>query len=386
MIKIKKLYKSVMEEAFTLPAYKGRLSPKVLSKDYEGQLRAEIFLNLIDQEYIFPLRDGKNVIIQKDSKEINFIRSLVRTDPETQAKYFDRTQKIAIPAVEVTTDENGNLVKGQERMLRLSSFVKIEQLGGESAQSRKEQEYIMRGELEELINNALQQSSSDSITIEIVDNSNGNKIDKVYKVIGVDAQAMIGKKEPKADFVLVTEDKPYYISHKSERFGQWGGVSAFSNHADVERFLVGLTRSKYVYYAPDSGISPKTASQVERDKINIPKGVTIGGHITDSNLKKKAVFGNDFGGKSGSDNVDAVIQGRFTLTKNENKPDTFILTAPFIMTRKHFDGKFKDELEPIIAARHMKDRNDLQIKNTRVAIYPKAGRVVREYVDDMVSE
>ena len=89
--------------------------------------------------------------------------------------------------------------------------------------------------------------------------------------------------------------------------------------------------------------------------------------IKDENLKKKAVYGDDYKQGSrqyGRDNVQLVLQGPVKLVK---KGSYYEIDA----NHTHENGEqMKGDYEPIFTAQYRSDRND-PIPHSRSSIWPK---------------
>ncbi|UCC40661.1 MAG: hypothetical protein JSV96_04225 [Candidatus Aminicenantes bacterium] len=328
--------------------------------------RIDLIIKKINEGSPFETTSGKEVTLDKGVAE-KFVQLKAENDfsEETLKKVFGTT-KINFPT---TTGE----------LIKLTDLKKTPEFGGEKAGARLEKEYAARGQLEELINGALVESDTDSITLRILDKK-GNVLQVVEGVTGVDDQTKIGGVDPKADFVLISKGKPpVYISHKdgsaAKDFGQWGGVTEKAgakiyNHPEVQKFAEDLKNSDHTYPIDIKG----------RELRAYRRGPTVGRKIQDVNLKLMAIFGEEYNkDENGSpQNVDIVAQGLFNIEKIED--GVYNLTANHMMGRKSFEGDFDMAYEPMLIVRFMEGRVNHGIINARMSLYPTGGRKISTYI------
>ena len=238
----------------------------------------------------------------------------------------------------------------EEAVIKFTQLEKTADLGGEASGRRLDKETKALESLQQQI--AELKGNKPYINIDV-----GGIVVKAAGVVNV-----LGT--PKSDFNLVDEnDRPVaFISHKDgspatpKKFGQWSGVSAFANHPEVQSFV-----SRFLKKYPGGMPSGATA-------LSYP--------IKDFDLQMKAVYGKDFGGDFGLNNVNCVIQGPPRLEKiSKNK---YKLSALLVLVN---GDELPDGYQPIFIARYFGNRNDLGIPNTRIVMYPKFGRKSIE-IDD----
>ena len=209
MIRIKVKHSRLLDEA--------SLSPKELSKVRGGKIRINTFIQAIQNDVQFTTNDGRAVTIKKEViPRLEALRdSGDITNPENIQKSFG-FRNIMLPS--------------SLGIIKLSDLKKPKELGGEDSEKRVAKEFAARGQLQELIDQALEKSTKDSITI-ILQDKDGNVLQTINGVTGVDNQGKVGGVDPKADFVLIRKSgmPSVYISHKDgsnpQDFGQWSGVS-----------------------------------------------------------------------------------------------------------------------------------------------------------------
>ena len=358
MIRIKVKHSHLLDEA--------SLSPKELSKVRGGKIKINAFIEAIQKDVQFTTNDGRAVTIKKEViPRLEALRdSGDITNPENIQKSFG-FRNIMLPS--------------SLGIIKLSDLKKPKELGGEDSEKRVAKEFAARGQLQELIEQALQTSAKDSITI-ILQDKDGNVLETIVGVTGVDNQGKVGGIDPKADFVLIRKSglPSVYISHKDgsnpQDFGQWSGVSpkagsTIFTHPEVASFVEALKNSEYV----------KNGALVN--------GITVARRIQDPALQLLSIFGNQsvvdnkISKEDGSpENVDIIAQGIFTLEKTD-KPHVFILGATHMMIRKSFENDFGAGYTPILAARYTSDgRSNFGIKFARIGIYPEKGRKIGAFI------
>jgi len=162
---------------------------------------------------------------------------------------------------------------------------------------------------------------------------------------------------PKSDFHFTYKGRPVmFISHKAGKkasdYQQYGGTTCKSgesicSHKEVIRFIDQI-KEKY----PDG----------------MPPGVSLWKSIEDAELKKMALFGADYGGEYGINNVNALYQGSITIAPGEN--NTYILNALHVV----YNGDIPEgEYTPVLYARYSGSRGGNHgIKDMRSSISPIA--------------
>ena len=168
---------------------------------------------------------------------------------------------------------------------------------------------------------------------------------------------------PKSDFHLVNSSGKAvcFISHKKgskpNDFQQWGGMTEkeIASHKEVIAFAA-EAKAKF------------------GDKM--PPGTSVYKKITDKKLKGMSVFGVNYGGQPGINNVDVLLQGDPGV--KEVSPSQFVLTANHV----HYNGDIPDGgFEPVMSLIYKGDRTNLGVKGGRASIYPIAGRKMIDIKD-----
>jgi hypothetical protein len=161
------------------------------------------------------------------------------------------------------------------------------------------------------------------------------------------------KGTPKADFFLTNEkgEQVAWISHKdgssAKDFQQWGGITELSkkypNHPEIESFVEAVRN--------DSGGAMDGKKSYARD-------------IKDQKLIRAAVYGVDYGGAPGLQNVDVLLQGQIKLTKSGKH---------FVFSSRHTMVNGEMPTGGYVARFFTRkgDRDNFGIKNSRFMVAPK---------------
>lgn len=163
---------------------------------------------------------------------------------------------------------------------------------------------------------------------------------------------------PKADFSIIDHngEEVGWISHKDgskpEHFQQYGGLSdsVFANISEVKKFVADLQK-----------IYPE----------GLQSGISVKRKAKDKNVILMSVFGIEYGGKPGKQNVDEFHQGDMKL-KKVNKH--YVIAS----THKGLNGEIPEDAGYICIyfARYTSDRGaniaGKFIGNARVGIFPEA--------------
>lgn len=215
------------------------------------------------------------------------------------------------------------------------------------------------------------------------------------RIGGVDYKNIFGVNKifgtPKADMALVQVFRKKlrnvcFMSHKMGRgardFGQWGGMTpkagtVISNDREVKAFI--------------DFVKNYTTECVEWSKVS---GFTLIKEIKSMALKKRAIYGPDFGGPLGENNVTVVIQGSphcvitgsktpiLTITANHINPNGQTPTGEFIPCLMAIK---KGSHENIMNPDKERVRSDFGIRGMRFSIYPCGGRGHTHNMDEMTA-
>lgn len=288
-------------------------------------------------------RHARNYVKSRIGQTLVLAIGLLTLQPNTELIITDYTEIENIHHVKVTDGSN-------EYTIRNSNFYKPDI--GRAGKNPTIAENVYLNELSNRIQVAKMQMSCTYITVHTTHGS--IDISDVAKVPGV----------PKADFVLLypNNQPSFFISHKAGKdtndFQQFGGVSKFSNNQIVINFKNAVT-NEY-----PNGIEVKrTVGALLKTELDDHR-----------DLAQRAMYGYDFGGPYGKNNVHEIHQGDIILVQNNYG---YNLVSNHIFT----NGTIPDIINLMIYARFASDRNDLGLKNTRILIGPSNGRKVDKYYD-----
>lgn len=161
------------------------------------------------------------------------------------------------------------------------------------------------------------------------------------------------KENQKADFALVAGDTPViFISYKPGNSAKdvisYGGVTGANADVPEVADFIAAVKSKVTDF---KGL-----------------GYEFGVPLKDESVALKAIYGSNFGGDYGINNVQALMQGDIKLTPKGGAYDltsSHTLISPTIP-----DGSY----EPYLNARFAGDRNQFGIQHCRIGVVPKGAR------------
>ena len=269
-----------------------------------------------------------------------------------------------IPSVVLKKDPEvlNNLKKGivpdkfeleDGRTVRLSSLEKTGEFGGRGAGFSTRDEDAALGSINQMF--AKLKGNKSEIPLVI-----GNRTVNVAKFVTT-------RGTPKSDFHAVdaSGNEVAWISHKkgskAKDFGQWGGVS---------------DRELAVVYKRIPNIKEEIDSFVQAVRDISPdgqmiKGATFARKLTDGRLRGIAIYGIGWGGDTGPQNVDLVLQGEPKFDGNK-----LVATGSSHANKERLEGEF----EPVLMVRYSKDRNNFGIKGARFGVYPMGGRKISKWI------
>ena len=182
-----------------------------------------------------------------------------------------------------------------------------------------------------------------------------------YDVTGI-SLSTVGSK---SDFNFIdVQGKPVgFISHKygqsPKDFQQWSGTS--------------LRFQKDIFHDLETKDFIETLSSLYPS--GFPSATTVARKINSEKLKNIAMFGNDFGGAFGNNNVEVIMQGRLSLRNSGNYYS--LLSSHYTI----LNGQLPEfGYEPVFMAIHKRDRADHKIINCRVTINPIGNRKVTSFI------
>lgn len=193
------------------------------------------------------------------------------------------------------------------------------------------------------------------------------KFENVVGIVG-------GVGDTKADFVIVDKfgNEIGFLSYKDGRgaddFSQYGGLSqragvSIESHEEVVKF-----KEQVIDLAPKDSVG---------EVIERWNGTPLYKKIRDSNLKNKAVFGENYRLKSGYDSVDFIVQGQPILTSSKIGNNIIVILK--FTTKTILKGeisKLSGAYEPVLGARKgeiariIKISGKSKLTGVRTGIFP----------------
>ena len=249
----------------------------------------------------------------------------------------------------------GTMESGQiTELMYPKDFYKTSQFGGKGAGSGTVAEdrnlKIFRAEIQKV----LEKTGELYLTLDI-----GNRKVKCADCITVPAPP---GRAPKADFAIIDPEgnQVAWISHKDgskpQDFQQYGGLSgpAFASSSEVKKFMNDIAK-----------LYPK----------GLESGISLQRPVKDNKVIMKSVYGIDFGGNRGINNVDEFHQGPMGLNKLGNS-----YKIKSVHSGKNGTALKGSGYEPIYFARYTTDRGanvaGLFVGKARIGVFP-AGKAVK---------
>ena len=200
-------------------------------------------------------------------------------------------------------------------------------------------------------------------------------------------------REAKSDFVFKNAlgKGVLYISHKDgsgpSDFGQYGGVSTIAgniqdaakiyNNTEVQQYLTKL----YMLYSDAIGGSPKIKNNPFNSDGKLTKAVYS--LVKDSSLVNMSIYGPDYGGAYGPDNVHMIGQGQFIFNPLVNDDGDVYFRLSFSghqslngQTREFLDDAsgYRAALITTYRTGRPTQTPNGAVPETRTAIYPRRYR------------
>lgn len=237
-------------------------------------------------------------------------------------------------------DDNGDPIK-------LNDLLKTPEFGGKGAGSGTKVEdenlYLLKKKLTGLIG-----SEGGTIDVEV-----GGKS---YKISGAETQPGM----PKADFSLLDETGTpvVFISHKkaggagpsANDFIRWSGYTEYKDHPKVKTFITALN------------------TFLEENNLDgLPNATRFVAEVEDKDLIRKLIYGPDYGGPYGKNNVNIIIQGEVILDNiGENK---YRLTGEHVLLPPETPT---GDYQPYFVSQYRGDRQMFGVKNNESIVMTKA--------------
>lgn len=178
-----------------------------------------------------------------------------------------------------------------------------------------------------------QVASTQSALDKLIKQRNGCHLKVGNSIYQVDAFSQIGGR-PKADAYFSYKGKPVvWVSLKKGafpgNFQQYGGIqdlgikgTDFNQYPDIVEFAKKVTKIFKTF-----GLKPD--GQGRYDFNNFKKGSNFGGILTDPHTACKVIFGKDFGGTFGENNVNVTIDGDIVFKPVKGKTNVYELDGTF---------------------------------------------------------
>ncbi len=287
---------------------------------FKYQWRIDRFIDKFRNEEEFELTDGRKVKLIFSEITLQLI----------QDKYLDQLRRPILSA------DDGN-------HYRLSDLNKTAEFGG------KGKGWGVQIELKQIESFNATLDNYKVVPIEI-----GNK---QYEVLELQKTPGI----PKSDFHFINAMKKeiVWISHKDGKrafdFQQYSGVSERGIHEDKE-----------------------VKDFIETVKQKFPKGIdratTVARKISNNKIKMRSIYGVDYGGSFGKQNVTLLTQGDLKL---EKVGDHFKIDAFHV----HLNGDdLLGEYEPVLMCSYKGDRDQEGVKGARFTISPIKARKINDWI------
>ena len=190
----------------------------------------------------------------------------------------------------------------------------------------------------------------------------GKKFRNVVGLVG-------GKSGQKSDLVIIDSqgNEIGWISYKSGKtstsFQQYSGLterSKLDSDPEVKKFYNEIKNINENIKSKDG----ESKSSLKKEKISVWKP------IQNRDLKRKAVFGYDYGKKNGENNVNFLIQGNIVLEERKEN-EVYILKSSGGLIVKN-GGLMTKDYEPTLGARTGEEsRKYAGVEGIRGGIWPK---------------
>lgn len=287
----------------------------------------------------------------KDGTEFLTTKGLVVLDKDLDLKAL----KSAMMEKGYSNRFKGAMESGQiVELMYPKDFYKTGQFGGKGAGSGTVAEdrnlKIFRAEIQKV----LEKTGEMYLMLDI-----GNRKVKCADCITVPSPP---GRAPKADFAIIDPEgnQVAWISHKDgskpQDFQQYGGLSGpeFASSSEVKKFMTDLAK-----------LYPK----------GLDSGISVQRPVKDTKVIMKSVYGINFGGSRGINNVDEFHQGSMTLNK---LGDSYKIKS--VHSGKNGTALKGAGYEPIYFARYTTDRGanaaGLFVGKARIGVFP-AGKAVK---------
>lgn len=167
------------------------------------------------------------------------------------------------------------------------------------------------------------------------------------------------QKDSKSDFTI--------INIKGEQIG-WISYKSGKTATSFQQYS-GITRRSQLDRYPEI---KEFERKIQEDKsISKESDTSYWYPIEDKTLKQKAIFGYEYGRKSGPNNVDFLIQGNIKLSLNKSNRICRLTSPGGLIVKKGDVNKLKNDYEPTIGTRSSRDRRYLKLESARGGIWTR---------------
>lgn len=235
-----------------------------------------------------------------------------------------------------------------------NDFLKTGEFGGKGQGSGTNAETMAMNYFNAKLNELLGQIDMPYIKLKI----NGREVKAAAMV---KTEGKYEGKEPKSDMTIVdVEGNPVaYISHKAgssaKHYQQYGGLSysIYANNREVNSFMKDVLKR-----VGEEGLVP---------------GQSFYREVKDEQLMRQAIYGAEYGGKPGPNNVDEFHLGNMNLVKDG---DGYVINSVHMGTNGDLSS-MTDGFTPVLFIRAQQKRGDARaagvvVRNARVGIFPLA--------------
>lgn len=291
--------------------------------------RTNKFVELLKNKTPLPLKKGESVVV--DKVEIVKGGEKMEYDPVNDSEEL----KQVLP--DLKSGDKFYLYSGGDRY-SITAVAKTKELGGKGKGGTLGPERAAIANL---------QKQFEEIGKPITVKFGGTSYDGITGVVNV-------KENQKADFALTRGDTPaIFISYKPgssvKDVISYGGLTGTSaDNEDVKAFIKAV-----------------------QDKVSDFEGLgyEFGVPLTDESVALKAIYGSQFGGDYGINNVQALMQGNVRLEKKSD--DVYELVSDHTIIAPTIPS---GEYAPFLNARYAGDRNQFGVKHARFGVVPMGAR------------
>ena len=313
---LESLVSEVLGENIIMEQYR-TLSYSEIAKT--GRNRAYKIAKRIEDKEVFELTGDRSEILQFSKPE--YAKLFMDQDLEN----IRSIGGVKVNSFPFFKDKNSN-------QYSLNDILKTSYFGGKGVGSGTKVEDANLSLASDRLQKAIEENNGKPITVIVGPNTYKN-ISSIKTQFGF----------PKSDFNLYnTDDQPViFISHKkggrtpsSKDFIRWSGFTDFATSPDVVAFNKALTEFLK-----------------ENNLKQLPNNTSFVSRIKDKKLLFNLIYGKDFGGSFGPNNVQIIIQGDVLFKKI--KPGVYELTGSHILLNGDIP---KGEYYPYLMSKYRSDR------------------------------